>query len=116
MAYLVHPDRKARAVVRDHRDLKETPVLKDLAVVRDHKESRETLAQGVEMVRMVRTGEMALLVQPDHRDHRDLREKQVNKALGVQQVHRGLKGTLVHKARKAKPDSQGATTRLPLKL
>ena len=95
MACLVHPDRKARAVVRDH------------------KESRETLAQGVEMVRMVRTGETAPPVQLDHRD---LRATPVHKALGVQQVHRGLKGTLVHKARKANPASQGGTTRLPLRL
>jgi hypothetical protein len=95
MACLVHPDRKARAVVRDH------------------KESRETPVQGVEMVRMVRTGEMALLVQPDHRDHK---ETPVNKDLGVQQVHRDLKETLVHRDLKANPDSQGATTRLPLKL
>ena len=95
MACLVHPDRK------------------DLAVVRDHKERRETLAQEVEMVRMVRTGETEPPVQLDHRDHK---ETPVHKALGVQQVHRDLKETLVHKARKANPAYQGGTTRLPLKL
>jgi hypothetical protein len=95
MACLFHPDHKARAVVRDHR------------------ECRGTLVQGAEMVRTVRTGEMALTVQPDHRD---LKETPVHKALEVQQVHRGLKGTLVHKARKANPAYPGATTRLPLKL